>query len=78
MNNFENKLLICKLPPNHMTTKTKITVSDYFMLAVFQFNYNLGLKENSKINDYVNLFYIIYLFMVKCHKHMFSSSKSGL
>ena len=61
MNNFENKLLICKLPPNHMTTKTKIMVSDYFMLAVFQFNYNLGLKENSKINDYVNLFYIIYL-----------------
>ena len=61
MNNFENKLLICKLPPNHVTTKTKITVGDYFMLAVFQFNYNLGLKENSKINDYVNLFYIIYL-----------------
>ena len=44
-----------------MTTKTKVTVSDYFTLAVFQFNYNLGLKENSKINDYVNLFYIIYL-----------------
>ena len=61
INNFENKLLFRKLPQNHVTTKTKVTVSDYFTLAVFQFNYNLGLKENSKINDYVNLFYIIYL-----------------
>ena len=61
INNFENKLLFLKLPQNHVTTNTKVTVSDYFTLAVFQFNYNLGLKENSKINDYVNLFYIIYL-----------------
>ena len=45
----------------HVTTKTKVTVSDYFTLVVFQFNCNLGLKENSKMNNYVNLFYIIYL-----------------
>ena len=60
INNFENKLLVCKLPQNHVTTKTKVTVSD-FMLVVFQINCNLGLKENRKINNYVNLFYIIYL-----------------
>ena len=56
INNFENKN-----HQNHVTTKTKVTVSDYFTLAVFQFNCNLGLKENSKINNYANLFYIIYL-----------------
>ena len=61
INNFENKLLVSKLPQNHVTTKTKVTVSDYFTLAVFQFNCNLGLKENSKIDNYANLFYIIYL-----------------
>ena len=61
INNFENKLLVWKLPKNHMITKTKVTVSDYFMLVVFQFNCNLGLKEYSKINIYVNLFYIMYL-----------------
>ena len=44
-----------------MITKTKVTVSDYFMLVVFQFNCNLGLKEYSKISIYVNLFYIMYL-----------------
>ena len=53
--------MICKLPQNHVTTNTKVTVSDYFTLVVFQFNCNLGLTENSKINSYVNLFYIIYL-----------------
>ena len=46
---------------NHVTTKAKVTVSDYFTLVMFQFNFNSGLKENSKINNYVNLFYIIYL-----------------
>ena len=61
ISNFENKLLVSKLPQNHVTTKTKVTVSDYFTLAVFQFNCNLGLKENSKIDNYANLFYIIYL-----------------
>ena len=61
INNFENKLLVSKLPQNHVTTKTKVTVSDYFTLAVFQLNCNLGLKENSKIDNYANLFYIIYL-----------------
>ena len=44
-----------------MTTKTKIMVNDYFTLVVFQFHCNLGFKENSKTNNYVNLFYIIYL-----------------
>ena len=61
INSFGNKLLICKLTQNHVTTKTKVTVSHYFTLVVFQLNCNLGLKENSKINNYVNLFYIIYL-----------------
>ena len=61
INNFENKLLVCKLPKNHVTTKAKVMVSDNVTLALFQFNCNLGLKENSKINNYVNLFYIIYL-----------------
>ena len=44
INNFENKLPVCKLTQNHMTTKTKLTVSDYFTLVVFSFNCNLGLK----------------------------------
>ena len=61
INNFENKFMICKLPQNHVTTNTKVRVSDYFTLVLFQFNCNLGLTENSKINSYVNLFYIIYL-----------------
>ena len=60
INNLEIKLLVCRLPQNHVTTKTKATVSDYFALVVFHFNCNLDLKENSKINNYVNFFYIIY------------------
>ena len=72
INNFENKLLVCKLPPNQVTTKTKVMVSDYSTLVVFQFNCKLGLKENSKINNYVNLFYITYLLYGKMlYKHVF-------
>ena len=78
MNNFENKLLVYKLPQNHVTTKTKVTVSDYFTLVVLQFNCNLGLKENSNLNNFVNLFYIIYLLYGKCYKNMCFSLKSGL
>ena len=78
INSFGNKLLICKLTQNHVTTKTKVTVSHYFTLVVFQLNCNLGLKENSKINNYVNLFYIIYLLYGKIYKNMCFSSKSGL
>ena len=72
INNFENKLLVCKLPPNQVTTKTKVMVSDYSTLVVFQFNCKLGLKENSKINNYVNLFCITYLLYGKMlYKHVF-------
>ena len=78
INSFGNKLLICKLTQNHVTTKTKVTVGHYFTLVVFQLNCNLGLKENSKINNYVNLFYIIYLLYGKIYKNMCFSSKSGL
>ena len=35
INNFENKLLVCKLSQYHVTTKAKLTVCDYFMLIVF-------------------------------------------
>ena len=53
------KLLVCKLPQNHVTTKKNVPVSDYFTLVVFPFNCNLGLKGNSKIINYINRFYII-------------------
>ena len=70
INIFENKPLVCKLPQNHMTAKTKVTVSDYFTLVVFQFNCNLGLKENSKINMLISsISYTCY--MVKCYKNVF-------
>ena len=52
-----------------MITKTKVTVSDYFMLVVFKFNCNLGLKENSKIN--MLIFSIsCTCYMVKCYLSM--------